>query len=82
MVACENAVAADPGHGGIRDSRALARALIGDDRGAIEDFEFFIQWTRETGQGFNVEWREHYVVELKAGRNPFTPAELEKLRNE
>ncbi|MEZ4860732.1 MAG: hypothetical protein R3C14_05470 [Caldilineaceae bacterium] len=80
MAACENAVAAEPEDGNIRDSRGLARALMGDIEGAIEDFEFFIAWAKRTGNGRNIDWRERYVTELKAGQNPFTPAELEKLR--
>jgi len=38
MDACERGVELDPDNGGIRDSRGLARALIGDYKGAIEQY--------------------------------------------
>jgi hypothetical protein len=41
MVACEQAVALALEHGGIADSRGVARALTGDVAGAIADFERF-----------------------------------------
>ena len=42
MPACDAAVAAEAGNAGYRDSRGLARALTGNRRGAIADFEFYI----------------------------------------
>src|SRR5437870_71223 len=44
MVACERAVALEPDHGGIRDSRGVARALTEDFPGAINDFQRFLEW--------------------------------------
>jgi len=82
ITACEKAVAVDPKDGGIRNSRGLARALTGNTEGAITDFAFFIAWAKEIGDGRNIDWRERYMVELKAGKNPFTPAELQRLRDE
>jgi tetratricopeptide (TPR) repeat protein len=81
MAACENAVAADPEDGGIYDSRGLARALTGDVAGAIEDFEFAVQWAKETN--YNPEFiteREAWIAVLKAGRNPFDEGTLARLR--
>ena len=47
IFACENAVALAPEHGGIIDSRGLARALTGDLKGAVADFRVFIKWTSD-----------------------------------
>jgi regulator of sirC expression with transglutaminase-like and TPR domain len=61
----------------ILDSRGLARAITGDNKGAISDFEAFIKSTQDADQKTK---RQNWVKELKAGKNPFTPEELEKLR--
>jgi hypothetical protein len=73
----------EPNHGGIRDSRGLARALTGDYAGAIEDFKFFVEWSKKPGSfAPNVPWREAWIAELETGRNPFDKVTLEALRNE
>ncbi|MEI6442214.1 MAG: hypothetical protein WCO29_03585 [Nostocales cyanobacterium ELA583] len=77
MFACEKAVKLSPNDGNIRDSRGLARALTGDYKGAIEDFEAFIKWTKEKEPKAQ---RQGWVKDLKAGKNPFTDAVLKKLR--
>lgn len=83
MAACERAVALAPDNGAIRDNRGLARALTGDYRGAIEDFKFYVEWSKENDlyepYGLN---REAWIAELEAGRNPFDEATLEELRQE
>ena len=77
MAACEQAVALAPDHGGIRDSRGLARALTGDVAGAIDDFEAFVAWT---GGDRARAQRQDWIAALRAGRNPFTKELLERLR--
>lgn len=79
MFACERAVALAPEHPGIRDSRGLARALTGDVEGAIADFEFFVEQMAPGGQARAA--REEWIAALRAGRNPFTPSVLERLRS-
>ncbi len=81
--ACQQAVELAPDNGVFRDSRGLARALTGDYTGAIEDFEVFVEWTKENGQyeRYGLK-REAWIAELKAGRNPFDGATLEELRKE
>ena len=74
MQACENAVALEPKNGKFRDSRGIARTLTGDNKGAIEDFQAFIEssdleWEKEKRQG--------WIDALKAGENPFTEEVLE-----
>jgi hypothetical protein len=83
MPACERAVTLAPEDGGIRDSRGLARALTDDLEGARRDFEFAVQWAKETGydEAF-IESRTVWIAALKAGNSPFDAAMLEQLRNE
>jgi len=79
MHACEQAVAMDSANGYFRDSRGVARALTGDFAGAIEDFQAFINSTKgEQAQLLHQQW----IETLKAGKNPFPPEELERLRKE
>jgi acetyl esterase/lipase len=78
MAACEQAVALASDHGGIRDSRGLARALSGNVAGAIDDFEAFVAWTQDDRARAQ---RQDWIVALRAGENPFTPEVLERLRN-
>jgi hypothetical protein len=79
MFACEKAVALAPNKGHYRDSRGVARALTGNTKGAIEDFQAFIAWTD------NKEYksqRQRWVNALRAGQNPFTPEEIKSLLNQ
>jgi WD40 repeat protein/tRNA A-37 threonylcarbamoyl transferase component Bud32 len=46
LPACDHTVQLDANNGGYHDSRGLARALTGDTTGAIQDFEFFLNWAR------------------------------------
>jgi tetratricopeptide (TPR) repeat protein len=78
LFACENAVKLAPNDGNIRDSRGLARALTGNLKGAIEDFQDFVEWTNEDEKK---KQRQGWIKALKSGKNPFTPEVLEKLRN-
>jgi hypothetical protein len=82
LPACERAVQLMPDNGGYRDSRGLARVLTGDSAGAIEDFQFALEW----GQGSRPQsWltlRSDWIHELEAGRNPFDLATVVTLRKE
>ena len=81
--ACENAVAMWPGHGGYRDSRGLARALLGDYEGAIEDFEALINWAevQNWDPSYAVK-RRSWIEDLEQGINPFDEETLEELKRE
>ncbi|MEQ8466956.1 nSTAND1 domain-containing NTPase [Coleofasciculus sp. E1-EBD-02] len=79
MDACEKAVTLEPEDGDIRNSRGLARALTGNTAGAIEDFQAYIEWTKDDNHKAQ---RQRWINELRAGKNPFTPEELERLLNE
>ncbi|MGH6783482.1 MAG: hypothetical protein ACREBP_02540, partial [Sphingomicrobium sp.] len=77
-LAVERAGGGDPIHN-FRDSRGLARALMGNTPGAIEDFEFYIEHTANAEQKSQ---RQAWVGALKAGKNPFTPEVLKSLRGQ
>lgn len=76
MSACNQAVALQPKNGAYRDSRGVARALSGDIKGAIEDFQAYIEWSDDEPLK---KQRQQWVDALRVGKNPF-PKELEKLR--
>lgn len=73
---CERAVELESDNKSIRDSRGLARAITGDFGGAINDFQYYVDNT----SGSNAKKREQWIIELKAGRNPFTEDILNDLR--
>ena len=79
MGACERAVTIDPKSWRFRDSRGLARALTGNLKGAIEDFQAF---TKGAGDEEARARRQRWINALREGKNPFTPEELESLRNQ
>jgi tetratricopeptide (TPR) repeat protein len=94
LFACEKAVQLAPEDGTIRDSRGLARALTGNKSGAIEDFQAYIQWVdkflKEQTKLSDADKaqlnqlkreRQGWINALKAGKNPFTPEALKKLRD-
>ncbi|MFW5765948.1 MAG: WD40 repeat domain-containing protein, partial [Coleofasciculus sp.] len=79
MDACEKAVALAPENGNFRNSRGIARALTGDNQGAIEDFQASIEWADSQIYEEQIKQRQGWIDALKAGKNPFTPEELENL---
>jgi hypothetical protein len=51
--------------------------------GAIEDFEFAVQWRTETGADASfIESRTAWIAALRTGENPFDAATLERLRTQ
>ncbi len=74
---CEQAVQLFPSSWYFRDSRGLARALVGDFDGAIQDFTFFIE---HSNQNELIEERQQWISELEKGNNPFTADVLESLK--
>ncbi|WP_341529856.1 hypothetical protein WKK05_11360 [Nostoc sp. UHCC 0302] len=92
LPACDKAVALSPDDHSMQHSHGLARALTGDFKGAIADFEaYIVQLDKKIklSQGYKLEslkakkvQRQSWVKELRVGKNPFTDAELKKLRGE
>ncbi|BAZ30969.1 pentapeptide repeat-containing protein [Cylindrospermum sp. NIES-4074] len=82
LYACENAVALEPDNKGFyQDSRGLARALTGDLLGALADFQAAVDSNALDDHSEDVKQRRlRWIEALKAGENPFTPEELEALR--
>ena len=77
LFACEKAVELDDKNGLYRDSRGLARALTGDNAGAIEDFQAFIEWTEDDESKVQ---RQSWIEVLSSGVNPITPSVIKSLR--
>ncbi|MDD5321857.1 MAG: TIR domain-containing protein [Methylococcales bacterium] len=83
--ACQQAVSlsSQTEYGFYRDSRGVARALTGNTRGAIEDFQAFVAWAMKEKIDVALrKRREDWIIALKAGKNPFDEATLKKLREE
>jgi hypothetical protein len=60
-----------------KNSCGIAKALTGDKPGAIEDFQAFI---KSTDSDEKKKQRQGWIDALKAGKNPFTQEEIEKLK--
>jgi tetratricopeptide (TPR) repeat protein len=80
---CDRAVKLAPDDGWIRNDRGVARALLGNYAGAIEDFNFFVAWSKANGfyDQFG-EKRKIWIADLKADQNPFDAVTLAELQNE
>jgi tetratricopeptide (TPR) repeat protein len=81
LYAGENAVTLEPENKRYQDSRGLARGIAGDLAGALADFQAVL----DSGLFDNYpedfkQRRQRWVEALQAGNNPFTPEELEALR--
>lgn len=63
-----------PDDGNYRDTRGVARALLGDINGAIADFNAYIKSLTEKNEKPNtIVERRKWIEELSEGRNPFLP---------
>ena len=83
MAACERAVALEPDHGGICDSRGVARALTEDYSGAINDFQRFLEWGPKNGASEeSIRQRQDWIRMLQANQNPFNKELLKLLRDQ
>lgn len=80
MTLCERAVARDTADGTIRDSRGVARVLMGDTRGAIRDFRAFVRSDSPSPE--QRAQRRRWIAALLAGRPPWTRQEFLKLRKQ
>ncbi|MCT7962606.1 hypothetical protein NG791_18210, partial [Laspinema sp. D1] len=77
MFACEKAVELSFNDPRYRGNRGLARALTGNSQGAIEDFQAYIDWSGGSDEQLQIQG---WIDALKAGKNPFTEEELDRLR--
>ena len=77
--ACEAAVAPDTTYLPARDSRAVARALSGDTKGAIADLAYLVEHAQA---GVFLDKRAKWLEALRAGNNPFTEQVLDELRKQ
>jgi WD40 repeat protein len=80
LAAGEHAVALEPGIGIYHDTRGLARALVGDEAGAIDDFQAFVDWAgRNPSDASTLDERRRWLAQLRRHQNPFTPELLGRL---
>jgi len=81
LFACENAVSLAPSNdaASYQDSRGLARALTGNTAGAIADFQAYL---KSESSADRKAQRQRWIDALRSGQNPFTPKELESLKNQ
>ncbi|MCB0163945.1 MAG: NACHT domain-containing protein [Anaerolineae bacterium] len=78
---CDQAVLLDPSSGVIRDARGLARAVTGDFKGAVEDFEFFIEWSQDYPRyDRRRAERRNWINELKMDHNFIDKTIIEEQR--
>ncbi len=78
---CDNAVASAPEdpyvQGILKETRAVARALVGDHEGAIRDLEAYLAYATNAVRARRTAW----IQVLKNGENPFDAELLEQLRS-
>jgi hypothetical protein len=63
----------------------LAYALLGDFPAAIADFQKFVDFLEISNNpelAKYLEKRKQWIIDLKAGKNPFTAEVLEELQRE
>ncbi|MGF1934716.1 MAG: pentapeptide repeat-containing protein [Nostoc sp. ChiQUE02] len=77
---CEKAVTLNPDNKIYQNSRGLARVLIGDLVGSLEDFQAAVDSGALDYSEDVKQRRLRWIEALKLGNNPLTPEELEKLR--
>jgi uncharacterized protein YjbI with pentapeptide repeats len=82
LYAGEKAVKLEPENGEWRDTCGLAKALSGNFAGAIEDFQAALKSGIFDYSPARKQRREFWLEVLSAGRNPFTPEEIEALRQD
>ncbi len=82
LFACDKAVklATDEEKVLWQDSRGVARALTGDEQGAIEDFQVYVS-SPHVFEDYKAQ-RKQWIEALNKGKNPFTKEVLEELKNE
>ncbi len=79
MPACERAVELDPHNGDYRIVHGIARALINDTHGAIEEFDNLPDDVRVSRFKQFLSHKTGWLAQLKQGKNPFDQATLRML---
>lgn len=75
--ACNHAVMLAEVAGDYRDSRGIARALVGDEAGAIQDFQAFVAWAQKYRFDAQlIQERQSWIRVLQLHQNPFTSGVL------
>jgi len=80
---CEHAVDLAPDDPDLHDHRGLARAMTGNFDGAIADFQFFVDHAPDLGYAETlIQERQKWILDLKAGINPFTSEVIKQLKDQ
>jgi uncharacterized protein YjbI with pentapeptide repeats len=82
LFAGDKAVELEPDDKNYQDSRGLARGFTGDLAGAKEDLQAVLDSGYFDDSEEEKQQRVRWVEVLEAGENPFTPEELQVLRQE
>ena len=83
LFACDRAVSAAQypvERAAARDSRGVARALVGNREGAMSDFEAYVNFDGVPLPG--QDRRKIWIETLRAGGNPIDPREITEFRNQ
>jgi hypothetical protein len=80
LPAGKRAVRLAPENPSYRDTRGLALALTGDFRGAIDDFQFYVEaFKKDERRKDSVRQRQEWITVLREGRSPFDEKTLKAL---
>lgn len=83
LPACDHAIEIREQDGSVRDSRAVALALLGKYDEAAKGFEFYVEWAGRNGRPPDrIEKRLQWISELRQGRNPIDEDTLKGLLSE
>jgi hypothetical protein len=77
---CTQAVLVGDDNTDYHDSRGVARALTGDTKGAIEDFEVFVEHSGRDKE--LISQRRRWIEALQKGQNPFTEDLLRQIESQ
>jgi hypothetical protein len=80
LEACEISANNNPEHGGMRDSRGVARAMTGNLEGVIQDFKHYVEWapSRNRPQA-RIDRRKRWIEQLNNAQNPFSGPNRKKV---
>ena len=79
--ACDKSVSLAPREERYREARGVARALVGDYPGALEDLRVYVKQSQGSGyQKADFRVHEDWIQKLEANQNPFDAKTLKELR--
>jgi len=80
---CDRAIELSPDDPDLHDSRGMARAMTGNLKGAIEDFQFYVDGAIHLGYSETlIQERQKWILRLQEGVNPFTSEVINQLKDQ